>query len=134
LSRIYEQLKTAQKARDEAALPKGAVRSSPPHERRRSPRLALRIPVFVYGYLPGRKPFHEEAELMHVNSDGGLLILSTNLRLGQKLLLTNKLNQTEQKSFVVYFKSAGEGKFEVGVEFAQRCPEFVQTSPRKAKS
>ena len=134
MSRIYEQLKKAQKARDEATLPKGAVRSSPLHERRRSPRLSLRIPVFVYGYLPGHKPFHEEAELMHVNSDGGLLILSTNLRLGQKLLLTNKLNQKEQKSFVVYFKSAGEGKFEVGVEFAQRCPEFVQATLRNAKA
>jgi len=134
LSRIYDQLKTAQKTRSEAALPTGAVRNSPSYERRRSPRLSLRIPVFVYGYLPGRKPFHEEADLIHVNSDGGLLILPTNLRLGQKLLLTNKLNQKEQKSFVVYFKSAGEGTFEVGVEFAQRCPEFVQTTPRKAKS
>lgn len=131
MSRIYEQLKTAQRTRFEAAVPKGGARSATPYDRRRSPRIALIIPVFVYGYLPGRRPFHEEADLLHVSAEGGLLILATHLRRGQKLLLTNKLNQKEQKCFVVHLRARGPHRHEVGVEFSEPSPEFVRTGTRR---
>jgi hypothetical protein len=87
--------------------------------------------VFVYGYSPGRKPFHEEALLQHVSPEGGLLVLRTRVRRGQKLLLTNKFTQKEQKCFVVEPRPKDQERIEVGVEFAQRAPDFFLMSPRK---
>ncbi|MCL5286842.1 MAG: hypothetical protein M1453_02440 [Acidobacteria bacterium] len=99
-------------------------------DRRRSRRLSTRVPVFVYGHLSCRDPFHERAYLQYVSEDGGLLTLSTGLRHGQKLLLTNDLTQEEQKCFVVHQRFRDARSVEIGVEFARPCPEFAQTLSR----
>ncbi|MBI3484252.1 MAG: hypothetical protein HY012_03760 [Acidobacteria bacterium] len=120
MSQIFEALRTAQQSR-------AAVR-----DRRRSRRTSLRLPVFVYGHLSCRKPFHERAYLQHVSDDGGLLTLSTGVQYGQKLLLTNDLTQEEQKCFVVHLRSRDSRSVEVGIEFAHPCPEFLQTNSRQS--
>ena len=120
MSQIFEALRTAQQSR--AAV----------HDRRRSRRLSTRVPVFVYGHLSCRAPFHERAYLQQVSDDGGLLMLSTGVQHGQKLLLTNDLTQEEQKCFVVHLRSRDSRRVEVGVEFARPCPDFAQTHSRRA--
>ncbi len=117
MSKIFEALRTAQQAQATEEL-----------DRRRSRRVPLRVPVFVYGHLSCRLPFHERAYLQQVSADGGLLTLSTDVKHGQKLLLTNDLTQKQQKCFVVHLRSRDSRRMEVGVEFAQPCPEFVQSS------
>ena len=114
VSRIFEALRTAQKERA-AEL-----------ERRRSRRLPMRVPVFVYGHLSSRRPFHERAYLQQVSDDGGLLMLSTGVKYGQKLLLINDLTQKRQNCFVVHSPSRNSSRMGVGVEFAQPCPEFAR--------
>ncbi len=119
MSQIFEALRTAQLAHVTVEF-----------DRRRSPRTSMRVPVFVYGHLSCRKPFHERAYLQHVSEDGGLLILSTGVQYGQKLLLTNDLTQKEQKCFVVHLRPRDSNRIEVGVEFSQPCPEFLETHSR----
>jgi hypothetical protein len=119
VSQIFEALRTAQQSR------------AAENDRRRTRRACLLVPVFVYGRLPSRAPFHERACLRQVSDDGGLLTLSSGVQQGQKLLLINDLTQEAQKCFVVQVHSRNSDSVEVGVEFARPCPEFVQTHPRK---
>ena len=120
MSQIFDALRTAQQSRAAA------------RDRRRSRRQSARVPVFVYGHLSCRDPFHERAYLQQVSDDGGLLMLSTGVQHGQKLLLTNDLTQTEQKCFVVHLRPLDSRCVEVGIEFARSCPEFAQAPSRQS--
>lgn|GEM_PF-6340989 len=53
LSRIWEALKKAQH--------QNAARGA---ERRRSPRLTLDVPLFVYGHTAAQEPFYEETKMV----------------------------------------------------------------------
>ncbi len=117
MSKIFEALRTAQQTQATAEL-----------DRRRSRRVPLRVPVFVYGHRSCRIPFHERAYLQQVSADGGLLTLSTDVAHGQKLLLTNDLTQKEQKCFVVHLRVRDSRSVEVGIEFARPCPEFAESN------
>ena len=114
MSLIFEALRTAEQARVPAHV-----------DRRRSSRLPMGIPVFVYGCLSGRQPFHERAYLHGVSADGGLLTLSTGVQRGQKLLLTSDVTEIEQKCFVVHSRPCDPYGVQVGIEFARPCPEFA---------
>ena len=123
MSKVFEALRVAQQAKSPANV-----------DRRRGRRLSMCVPVFVYGHRPGREPFHEEACLHHVSAEGGLLLLSTGVRHGQKLLLTSGLLKKPQKCFVVHARFRKPQRIEVGVEFAQPCPELVQPDPSKKQA
>lgn len=91
MSRIYDALKEAQRLH----------RLRLAGERRRSARLVMELPCVVYGHGPDNKPFHEEARTVQVNTNGGLLMLTANIRVGQELLLMNPRTQKEQRCQVV---------------------------------
>jgi PilZ domain len=92
-------------------------------ERRRSERFRLRVPLMVCGQS-GRGPFKEETVTISINSHGALLALSTNVALGQKLLLMNPHTWNEVEARVSRL-AVLEGKWtEVAVEFAQPTPQF----------
>jgi hypothetical protein len=129
MSRIFEALKQAQ------ILRAGKHPPQPPREdaaeipdRRRARRWALDIPVYVYGYGADKEPFHEEAHTLHVNANGGLLLLSVPVRKGQKLLLTNRLTQQEQDCQVVFLGARRSRTVEAGVSFPQTNPRFWHIS------
>jgi hypothetical protein len=152
MSRIYEALRRAQQERSRARQAERAGEASaqeqpsageaPENERRRSARLALRIPLFVYGHSVARQPFHEETQSLRVNENGGLLTLATQVRRGQKLLLTNKATQSELECRVVWVglapsqPPAREGRrpparLEVGVEFLRPASHFWHLAPEE---
>jgi hypothetical protein len=83
-------------------------------ERRRSPRLALCVPVFVYGHNPGEGPFHETSNTTCVNADGGTLALAAKVQVDQEILLVNCNTQEEQRCRVVHAGVESEGKRTVG--------------------
>jgi hypothetical protein len=92
-------------------------------ERRRSERFLFRVPLIVCGQS-GRGPFKEETVTISINSHGALMALSTNVALGQKLLLMNPHTWNEVEARVSRL-AALEGKWtEVAVEFAQPAPQF----------
>ena len=105
----------------------GGRRAAKHMERRRSERFLHRVSVFAYVHAPGENPFHEEATTSEVSSHGGLLTLTANVCVGQKLLLTNVASQEERECYVVRFTRKDRQKGDVAVEFAQSTPDFWQT-------
>jgi|SRR5690242_19235813 len=103
-------------------------------ERRRSSRQSVYFPLFVYGHSSSDEPFYQETNTLEVNVNGGLLHLDepTNVRRGQKLLVTNRLTKEEQECYVVTLKKRPKrADLRVGVAFAKPAPEFWT---RRAKS
>lgn len=125
MSRIYDAIKRAQSER--AAQEKS--KDNPDFERRRTKRIHLRVPVYVYGHGAHQEPFHEEATSLVVNSHGGLLTLSTNVRSGQQLLLTNRATHSEQACRVVRLARRHRKKLEVAVAFTEAAPAFWSVPP-----
>ena len=82
--------------------------------------------MLVYGHDLGQEPFHEEAHTLHVNSNGGLLLLSAPVREGQKLLLTNRFTQEEQNCNVVFLGTRHSRTVEAGIAFPETNPNFWQ--------
>jgi hypothetical protein len=130
MSRIFEALKHAQLFREgRAPAESSAERAAEPTDRRRSRRWSLDVAVYVYGYGPGKEPFHEEAHTLNVSDNGGLLLLSVPVQKGQQLLLTNQLTQQDQDCQVVYLGTRHSRTVETGVAFPRTNPEFWQARP-----
>jgi hypothetical protein len=110
--------------------------AAPRAERRRSPRWNAHVPVFVYGHSSGRAPFHEEAYSAVVSDRGALLIMTTTVPVGEKLLLTNKVTQTEQECRVAGIGKRDGPSVEIAVEFSAADPQFwrVTAPPLHAAS
>jgi len=130
LSRIWDAIKWAEQQKGSRAAPTGnGGQEKQESDRRRSARLALCVPVFVYGHAHGEEPFHEETKTLRVNAHGGLLTLAASVKRGQKLLLTNKVTQKEQECHVVYLGPKHPKKIDVGIEFTRPTPDFWHTKP-----
>jgi hypothetical protein len=95
-------------------------------ERRRSRRSVIYVPVRVFRDATNGVPVFEETTTLEVNAHGGLLTLATSLKTGQKLWLTNRVNQEEQECHVVRLGLERQGKTEVAVEFPRPAPGFWQ--------
>jgi hypothetical protein len=120
VSRIYDAIKRAQSERDASEKAK----ETPEFERRHAKRIALCVPVYVYGHGFRQEPFHEEATSLVVNSHGALLKLSTKVKSGQELLLTNRATQLEQSCRVVHLQQKQKKYLEVAVAFTEPAPAF----------
>ena len=120
MSRIYDAIKRAQAQR---AKNQGS-KSDAQFDRRRAPRVSLKIPIFVYGHNPRHEPFHEETTSLIVNAHGALLPLANRVRIGQDLLLTIPATQNEQPCRVVFVGAKQARRRKVGVAFAASAPEF----------
>jgi diguanylate cyclase (GGDEF)-like protein len=93
-------------------------------ERRRSERLLLDVPLVVCGESKESKPFQENTFTISVSAHGTLLVLATNVALGQTLFLSNPQTQGQVEGRVVRFGSPYGGLAQVGIDFAQPAPEF----------
>jgi hypothetical protein len=103
-------------------------------DRRRSSRVALATPVFVYGWLAD-EPFAENTETLNVSAVGGLIQLSAKVIPSHELILTNLKTNEDLPCRVARSIRAGDGKTLVGVDFLQASPnfwqiDFVSNSPR----
>ena len=59
-----------------------------------------RLPLFIYGYGADGAPFYEHTHTIATNERGGLISMSTPVRPGQRLLITNKENECSQECVV----------------------------------
>lgn len=107
--------------------------SGPRAERRRSPRWNAHIPIFIYGHTQANAPFHEEAYSAVVNDCGALLIMTTAVPVGDKLLLTNKVTQVEQECRVVGIGRRDGPNTEIAIEFTGLAQQFwrVTAGPQR---
>jgi hypothetical protein len=104
-------------------------------ERRRAARWKAHVPVFVYGH-GGQAPFHEDAYSAVVSDCGALLIMTTAVPIGEKLLLTNKVTQDEQECRVAGLGRRDGPSIKVAVEFIAPASQFwrLTAPPRPAAS
>jgi PilZ domain len=101
---------------------------APAHNRRRSQRVLLRLPILVIARGPKGQHVSENAFTTNVNAHGALLSLSMRVELGQKILCRHPETLEEQFVKVLHVTPAPEGKSEVGVEFLKPAPKFWRIS------
>jgi hypothetical protein len=130
--RNFEVLKRPQPSGTAPNTARGSA--SPQAERRRCPRWKAYVPVFVYGHSLDQLPFYEQAYSASVSDLGALLILTTAVPAGEKLLLTNKITQAEQECRVARVGRRDGPSVEIAVEFTGVAPDFwrVTAPPRRA--
>ena len=100
-------------------------RASMPKDRRRSCRVALATPVFVYGWMAD-EPFSESTETLNVSAVGGLIELSANVNLSQELILTNLQTNEDMPCRVARSIREGDNKTLAGLDFLEDSPKFWQ--------
>jgi hypothetical protein len=96
----------------------------PHHEKRRSHRLLLRVPVCVQGKDHHQQEFQEETQTMVVSAHGGLIAIAAILRVGEKITLLNQATNQQVEATVVFLGPKKDGKGEVGFEFAPPAGHF----------
>jgi hypothetical protein len=94
-------------------------------DRRRSHRVALATPVFVYGWLVD-EAFSENTETLNVSANGGLIPLSGVVIPSHELILTNLQTNEDLTCRVARTTRAEDGKILVGLDFLQASPNFWQ--------
>ncbi len=93
-------------------------------DRREKLRTPHNVPLLVYGSDIEKQPFHEEAITIDANEGGCLILLESSVSRGQRLFLTNTLNQAEQECRVVHVGRRSRGRARIGVAFAHPAPHF----------
>jgi hypothetical protein len=133
MSRVFEALKQAElaetKRRESQNVPPA---SSLKPNRRRTQRVRVEIPLFVYGYTLKDTPFCDEACTTEINAHGGSILMQTPVRPGQLLLLTNKTNQKTQQCLVLSVAARLAKNTVVAFEFLAPSPHFWRTPIQKA--
>lgn len=94
---------------------------------------ALNAMVYVYGHGPTKNPFYEEAQTVNATAQGALLIFSSPVSRGQKLLLMNGTGHDPIEAQIVRTRTLGAQMFEVEVAFPAPRPEFWQPFNSSAK-
>ena len=101
---------------------------APIHNRRRSQRVLLRLPILIIARGADNQHVSENAFTTNVSAHGALLLLSMRVSLNQKILIRNPDTLEEQFVRVIHLTPAAEGKSEVGVEFLKAAPKFWRIS------
>jgi PilZ domain len=103
----------------------------PTYGKRRSERVLLDVPIIVRGQAADKQPFREEAFTLTVSAHGALMLLSSRVELGQKLVLRKAKTAVECEANVAFLGPPYAGLSTVGVEFERPSPEFwpVLTPP-----
>jgi hypothetical protein len=101
---------------------------TPLHNRRRSQRVLLRIPIAVIAKGPDKKMAREQTFTSVVNAHGALIALDLPVRVGQVVILQNPEINEEQSCRVVRINPVGDGKSDVGLEFLKPAPNFWRIS------
>jgi hypothetical protein len=110
---------------------KAADRAMP--QPRSSKRISLHVPVMIHGLAKDKGSFQEETTTSLVNASGGLLPLTTDVALGDKLLIRNKQTKKEHECRVAYVGRDVYGKLRVGVAFNHPDPDFWKVNRREPR-
>lgn len=91
---------------------------------RRSKRLALSVPVEVYGQDAFGESFREFTRMLSVNAHGGLLALAARVQTDQTVFIVNTKTREEQEFRVVHVGELQDGKWRAGIEFVHGAADF----------
>ena len=117
---------TNPKSSPPATVSKSQVPNAPsaPTIKRRSSRVAIAMPVEVFGQQANGKVFREETRTTVVNAHGALLVLSSAVEIKASVLLINKKTNLEAQCRVISYVKTEKSKAELGVEFVNPQPRF----------
>ena len=93
-------------------------------EHRRSERVLVDVAVAIRGESEDHKPFQEETFTVTVSAHGALVMLGTNVALGQKVTLLNPTTYDEREGRVSFMGRQHAGLAQVAIEFLKPAPEF----------
>ena len=93
-------------------------------ERRRSARLSTHVALIVCGQSAKNQRFEEETSTLSINDHGALVVLATELTLGQRVVLMNPQTWNERAGRVTRLGALEGGRTQVGIEFAEPAPGF----------
>ena len=88
---------------------------------KKSQRLRLELPVFVYSRSTDQEPLHEMARSLVVYANGGVLVLGVTVKLGQELLLVNPRSEVQVACRIAGFEPCPPV---VRLEFTRPVPGF----------
>jgi hypothetical protein len=91
---------------------------------RRTHRAQIAIPVLVYGNEDSGDTLNETTQTRLVNATGGLILLTSTIVIGQKLLLVNINTEEEIICTVATLQDDIDGKVAVGIVFDRPSPRF----------
>ena len=92
--------------------------------KRRSSRVAIDMPLEMFGKFVNDKVFREATRTTTVNAHGALLVLGSAAQIKPSVLLINKSTHIEVQCRVISLKETEKGKIELGVEFVIPQPRF----------
>jgi hypothetical protein len=122
MSKIFEALKRAESKRTDTTTSRASI---PGHtERRRTGRIHVHIPLFIYGYTPAGKPFYEETHTIVISGTGGLISTKSRVHPGQRLVVTNEGNDQTQECVVVSVKPQRLRSKHIALKFPTPTPQF----------
>jgi hypothetical protein len=133
MSRVFDALKLAEFTETQRRESQNVAPATPAKpNRRRTQRVRVQIPLFVYGYTLKDAPFCDEAFTTEINAHGGSIRMQTPVQPGQLLLLTNKTNQRTQQCHVLSIAARLGHDQEVVFEFLTPSPQFWRSSSDRA--
>jgi len=100
---------------------------------RSGPRVAIHVPVVIYGFGGSNGSFKEETETVVVNAGGALVMLKAKLTVGDTIHLIDKLTGTEQQVRVAYLDRYSERESRVGIAFNTPMPNFWRGPRRRPR-
>jgi len=101
-------------------------------ERRKSGRVHVRIPLFVYGCTPEGAVFCAEAYTIEISAHGALVCIETPVQTGQRLLVVNNTNELTQECRVLSVDARLGRDLEVAFEFLRPMPQFWRELRRES--
>lgn len=104
------------------------LRPGPFANQRRSQRILLSIPVIINGSQHSGAPFSERTRTLIVNAHGALIELREPVLVGQALRMKNLATNEEMGCKVMDINPGHTSLPEIGVEFAESCPQFWRVS------
>jgi len=93
-------------------------------DQRRGRRVMLTISVLITGTHEDGRRFSEESQTIVVNPHGAMLLLSENVKAGQKLKVRHALSGETRECTVVDLGLKHENKREVGIELLEASSQF----------
>jgi hypothetical protein len=90
------------------------------------------VPVVVCGESGDRTSFREETFTVTVSAHGALLMMSTAVSLGQKIVVINPSNHNEREGRIAFRGPRHAGLSQVAIEFSKPSPEFWPIDPAPA--
>ena len=125
MSKIFDALRRIEFLRSKRKKP--VTTSASPRvftDRRKSGRIHVHIPVFIYGYTPAGDPFYEKAHTVVINGAGGVISTTTSVQPGQRLVVTNEGNDETQECVVVSVDAQRSRNNKIALKFPKPTPDF----------